>query len=344
MKTNPINDSANLTRKPRLLLEPTYGYAETFQRKPTLPQILFEWVDAVGFWRHPSRRMPAFYAAYHLATLAAFVLFFIRFISPSSVVAVLAIAALIGTVYNTVWYHRYCTHRAFKFRNLWFARLFLWINPVCFREESYVIPHRVHHSKSDKMGDPYGPHLGWLGSYLATESQQKINRNLSRTDYDRLSKSLEHIGFVKSTYEQFLRLGSVENVWHYLARVMVANLFWTSLAYAIAGSQGVLGWLSGVFFYSFLVRDFNYRGHGGFLGNHNPGIPLNQVFYGIIAGEWHENHHAHPRLAKSGLAWWQLDVPYWIIKFLALCGAIVHYNAPPDHDVNRNDVTRPKLM
>jgi len=325
-----MNNPVNLTQKPAVLLEPTFGYGESSPRKPTLKQVWLEWVDAVSFWSDPSRRLPAFYAAYHAATLVVFVLFFVQFPSASSVIAVLAIAMLIGTVYNTVWYHRYCTHRAFKFRSFWFARLLLWLNPVCFREESYVIPHRVHHSKSDGIGDPYGPHLGWLGSYLATESQQKINRNLSRSDYDRLSKSLEHIGFLKSTYEQFQRLGSVENVWHYLARVMVANLFWTSLAYSLAGGQGVLGWFSGVFFYSFLVRDFNYRGHGGLLGNRNPGIPLNHVFYGFIAGEWHENHHAYPRSAKSGMAWWQLDVPFWIIKFLALCGVIVHYNAPAE--------------
>src|SRR6516164_2896593 len=338
-----MGDSGSLQSKSGLLLEPTFGYGNTFPRRPTLQEVWVEWVDAVSFWRHPSRRLPAFYAAYHFATLIVFLLFLIKFPFLSSIIAVLAVTAIIATVYNTVWYHRYCTHRAFKFRNLWFARLFLWLNPVCFREESYVIPHRVHHSKSDQVGDPYGPHLGWLGSYLATESQQKVNRNLSRRDYDRLSKSLDHIGFVKSTYEQFQRFGSVENVRHYLARVIVANLFWTSFAYGFAGLQGVLGWLSGVFFYSFLVRDFNYRGHGGLFGNSHPRIPLNHVFYGLLAGEWHENHHAYPRSAKSGIAWWQLDVPYWIIRLLALCGAVVHVNGQPEPNKNRTKIPQPEV-
>jgi stearoyl-CoA desaturase (delta-9 desaturase) len=318
----------NWKPKPRLLLEPSYGYGESSPRRPTFHQILIEWIDAVSFWKDPSRRLPAFYAAYHLATFAVFVWFLIRFVSLNSVLVVLGITTLIAMVFNTVWYHRYCTHRAFKFRSLWVARLFLWLNPVCFREESYVIPHRVHHAKSDEVGDPYGPHLGWLGSYLATESQQKMNREITQTDYDRLCKSLEHIGFVKTSYADYQRHGSVENPWHYLGRVVVANLFWTALAYGMAGSNGVLEWLSGVFFYSFLVRDFNYRGHGGFLGQHVPGVPLNHIFYGFIAGEWHENHHAHPRSARSGLAWWQIDAPYWIIKFLALCGLVVHLNDP----------------
>ena len=325
-----MNDSAGRTHRAGLLLEPTYGYGESSPHKPSLRQVWVEWVDAVSFWKEPSRGMAAFYAAYHLATLAVFVFFITRFFSLYAVLAILAIATSIATLFNTVWYHRYCTHRAFKFRSLWFARLFLWLNPVCFREESYVIPHRIHHSKSDEIGDPYGPHLGWLGSYLATESQQKTNRNISRADYERLAKSLEHIGFIKNSYEEFQRVGSVEKVWHYLARVLVANLAWTSLGYAFAGWAGLLGWLSGVFFYSFLVRDFNYRGHGGFLGNHHPGVPLNHIFYGFIAGEWHENHHVYPRSARCGLAWWQLDVPYWIIRAMALSGVVVHLNAPAE--------------
>ncbi len=322
--------NCSVKRKPKtgLLLEPRCGYGESLRRRPTFRQILIEWIDAVSFWKDPSRGLPAFYAAYHLATLTAFIWFFVRFVSLNSVVTVLGITTLIAMVFNTLWYHRYCTHRAFKFRSLWIARFFLWLNPVCFREESYVIPHRVHHAKSDGIGDPYGPHLGWLGSYLATESQQKMNREISRKDYNRLCKSLDHIGFLKSSYANYQRHGSVENPWHYLARVVVANLFWTFLAYGIGGATGVLAWLSGVFFYSFLVRDFNYRGHGGFLGQHVPGIPLNNFFYGIIAGEWHENHHAHPRSARSGLALWQIDAPYWIIKFLALCGLVVHVNTP----------------
>ncbi|MDB6018635.1 MAG: Fatty acid desaturase [Pedosphaera sp.] len=93
----------------------------------------------------------------------------------------------------------------------------------------------------------------------------------------------------------------------------------------------MLAWISGVFFYTFLVRDFNYRGHAGLFGTKGKGMPLNQIFYGVIAGEWHENHHAYPRLARSGLAWWQLDLPYCFIKLFTLCGAVVHYNAP---DVN----------
>ncbi|HUA36925.1 MAG TPA: hypothetical protein VMA35_00840 [Candidatus Sulfopaludibacter sp.] len=310
-----------------VLMKPTYGYVGPCPLRPTTREVLAEWFDAVSFWKDAARLIPASYAAYHLMTFGVFVFFLVHYFSVWAVLSVVLIACFVGTVYNTVWYHRYCSHQAFKFRNLWFARLFLWTNPISFREESYVIPHRIHHSKSDEPGDPYGPHLGWLGSYLATETQQKTNRNLNPAEFERVAKSLDHCGFLKNSYAQFQRTGSIENVWHYGARVAVANLIWPALAYAVAGWPGVWAWISGVFLFSFVVRDFNFRGHSSFFGTDQHGMPVNQVVYGIIAGEWHENHHAHPRLARSGLSWWQVDVPYWIIQLMKLCGAVTHYNS-----------------
>jgi sn-1 stearoyl-lipid 9-desaturase len=95
----------------------------------------------------------------------------------------------------------------------------------------------------------------------------------------------------------------------------------------VAGWPGVWAWISGVFLLTFVLRDFNFRGHSSFFGTDRHGMPVNQVVYGIIAGEWHENHHAHPRLARSGLTWWQVDAPYWIIRLMKWCGVVTHYNS-----------------
>jgi len=299
--------------------------------KPTLKEVLLEWFDSINLRKGISRFIPAFYAIHHLATLGVFVYFLIHFFSITAILSIVGLSIFMGTVYNTIWYHRYCSHQAFKFRNLWFARLFLWTNPTLFREESYVIPHRIHHAKSDKPGDPYGPHLGWLGSYLAAEIQQIMNRNITNAEYDRMAKSLAHIGFVKNSYPQFQRTGSVENIWHYAARVLVANLLWSALAYSVAGWPGVLALISSIFLFTFLLRDFNFRGHSNLLGLQKFGIPVNQSIYGIIAGEWHENHHAKPRLAVSGFRWWQVDLPYLMIKLMRICGVVTRVNSPDTH-------------
>jgi hypothetical protein len=37
----------------------------------------------------------------------------------------------------------------------------------------------------------------------------------------------------------------------------------------------------------------------------------------LVFGEgWHNNHHAFPSSARHGLAWWQYDLSWWIIRGL----------------------------
>lgn len=322
-----MSENAHPSYRQSMLGKPTYGYPGPAPHGPTTRQVLAEWFDALNVRKDRARWLTVANALYHFATGVICVWFVATHFSVATIVAALLNACLIGMVYNTVWYHRYCSHQAFKFRSLWFARMLLWTNPLFLREECYVIPHRLHHAKSDEPGDPYGPHLGWLGSYLATETVQKLNRNLSPAEYQRLVKSLAHVGFLSNSYEQFQRTGSVENLWYYSVRALFAALFWGGLWWLAFGWWGVWAWISGAFLFTFLVRDFNFRGHGTFTGTDKHGEPVNQPFYGITVGEWHENHHHYPRLARSGLRWWQVDVPYWIILAMKCCGMVSECNS-----------------
>jgi stearoyl-CoA desaturase (delta-9 desaturase) len=46
----------------------------------------------------------------------------------------------------------------------------------------------------------------------------------------------------------------------------------------------------------------------------------NNLIVGILAmGEgWHNNHHAFPRSAFHGMAWWQIDISGYIIRLLEI--------------------------
>jgi stearoyl-CoA desaturase (delta-9 desaturase) len=50
----------------------------------------------------------------------------------------------------------------------------------------------------------------------------------------------------------------------------------------------------------------------------------NNWLIGLLSnGEgWHNNHHAHPRAAAHGHRWWELDVTYLTIRWLAMLGLI----------------------
>ncbi len=96
----------------------------------------------------------------------------------------------------------------------------------------------------------------------------------------------------------------------------------------------MVAWYTSVFLAVFLIRDFNWRGHGG---NHaSKGKKLgwefddksnarNQFFYGYFASEWHDNHHKYPSSAKNGFLQGQPDLAFQIIKFLSKIGVIESY-------------------
>ena len=35
---------------------------------------------------------------------------------------------------------------------------------------------------------------------------------------------------------------------------------------------------------------------------------------------WHNNHHAFQTSARHGLRWWEVDMTYWMVRLMALCG------------------------
>jgi stearoyl-CoA desaturase (delta-9 desaturase) len=43
---------------------------------------------------------------------------------------------------------------------------------------------------------------------------------------------------------------------------------------------------------------------------------------------WHNNHHAFPTSARHGLAWWQLDASWLIIRGMELTGLAWNVRVP----------------
>jgi hypothetical protein len=94
------------TYRQTMLDKPTYGHPGPAPKTPAVRQVLAEWLDAISFWKDRTRLIPAAYATYHFATFLVFVWFLATHFSITSVLTVLLCACFIGTVYNTVWYHR----------------------------------------------------------------------------------------------------------------------------------------------------------------------------------------------------------------------------------------------
>jgi stearoyl-CoA desaturase (delta-9 desaturase) len=318
-----------------IIQEPVFGWATEDGRpkQPTPGEALREWWHSVDFLTDLRRLPAALHALFHLVTLGGLVALVGWHLSWTSALYFSASAFFMATVTHTMWLHRYCSHRAFEFRSPWLARVFLWLNGMAIREDTYAIPHRVHHQRSDRVGDPYGPHLGRFGSYLAIESVTKFNTDMTPEQYEHLTKTVSHIGFPVSTYEQFRRTGTVEHAGHLAVRTAVSQVLWSGLAYAVGGVPCVLAWYGAVAFVTFLIRDFNYLGHGGRRPRakiegwefDERTLALNQIFYGVFASEWHNNHHKFPRSANLRLVPAQMDTAFLIIRLLHAVGVVSSY-------------------
>jgi stearoyl-CoA desaturase (delta-9 desaturase) len=68
---------------------------------------------------------------------------------------------------------------------------------------------------------------------------------------------------------------------------------------------------------TFSVNSFSHI--WGFRSYDTPDDSRNNPLVGFLAlGEgWHNNHHAFPRSARHGFAWWQFDVTWMLIRGLA---------------------------
>jgi stearoyl-CoA desaturase (delta-9 desaturase) len=156
---------------------------------------------------------------------------------------------------------------------------------------------------------------------------------MTEQEYELLSSSIAHIGLNQNNYAQFRTTGSMENVIHYLSRAVLAQLFWLYLVATVGGLPYVLAWYSSIFVITSLIRDFNWRGHGGnFRHTKKTGwefdtrsYALNQRFYGYIASEWHDNHHKYPTSANNGFLPGQIDIAFNVIQFLHKFGIVQSY-------------------
>lgn len=311
------------------------------RKRVTVREALIQYVHSLNFIADRRRTLHALFEFSHLLMIVPTVVFFALYISVKTMLVFFAIFLFLANVSNTVWYHRYCSHRAFQFAHPVIPKIILWLNPLGYREEVYALVHHIHHTRADTHDDPNGPQLGWLGNYIA--SYFEIDTDVTPDQFDRIKARLAHIGMPFSTYESFRRWGCVESIAHYLARWAFATSLWLAFWYVVGGTPLLMTWLAVQFCWHAAVRDFNFRGHGT---SEKPGqvdgwdfdrktLAVNQRFYGFLAGEWHNNHHAFRASANTAFMPGQLDVPFQIIRAMKAVGLVTRYHNHKCHFLER---------
>jgi stearoyl-CoA desaturase (delta-9 desaturase) len=234
--------------------------------------------------------------------------------------------------HGTFWFHRYATHRAFKFKNPFVRNICRNLVIKIVPEEVYVISHHVHHKLSEKPGDPYNVYGGWLYCFLADVNHQAIGKDLTRREYSLLCKLLENTGVHVNSYEQYQKWGSLCHPAGTILHYGLNWIFWYGVFFMIGGQPLALAIFGFAGIWAVGIRTFNYDGHGRGKDRRRKGIDfndkdisINQVWPGYVAGEWHNNHHLFPTGARSGFLPYQLDLPWLFIRFLNKIGVVTTY-------------------
>ncbi len=318
-----------------VLQTPSYGWKDEQGNliKPTNKEILKEFFFRLNIFRSKKNWL-AFIGWFKVLCLAPFlVLFFTKYFSfPLLGIAFLYSMVVMGT-HGTIWYHRYCTHNAYRFKNKFWRFITRNLTVSVVPEEPYVISHHVHHAKSDEPGDPYNASAGFLYCFLADVNHQPIAHNLSEEDYKRVTGLLSHTAIRPNTYAQYKKWASVVHPANEIAGWLLNWAFWFGVFYLIGGMALVCALFGAAGFWAVGVRTFNYEGHGKGKDKRREGtdfndkdMSINQLWPGYVAGEWHNNHHLFPRSARSGFLRHQVDLAWYYIKFLNVIGAVSDYH------------------
>jgi sn-1 stearoyl-lipid 9-desaturase len=318
----------------QVLQQPSYGWEDANGEliQPSKKQIVREMFSRMNIFAS-IKNWSAFIGWFWVLCLIPFVVVFITFYFKwYFVVASLLYGMIFMSTHGTIWYHRYSTHRAFKFKNSFWRFLTQNLVVKLIPEEIYVVSHHVHHSKSDKPGDPYNAQGGFLYCFLADTNHQPISKDMTEEEYIRTTKFLTHTGIYINSYKQYKKWGSVGHPLPTAIHWLLNWAFWYTTFYLIGGHGLACALFTGSLLWVLAVRTFNYQGHGRGKDMRRDGVDynrrdmsINQSRPGLLGGEWHNNHHLYPNSARAGFLPGQWDNAWAYIYLLYKIGGVESY-------------------
>lgn len=238
---------------------------------------------------------------------------------------------LISGLGITIGYHRLFTHRSFTTPK-WVSTLLAIMGSMAVEGSvlHWVAVHRKHHQHSDEHDDPHSPHAfgggmlamirGMWHAHIGWSLGKRKKEDLSKYVYDLKKDRL--LVWTSRLFPLWVAIGLL------IPAVLGGLLTMTWM--------GVLmGFLWGGLVRVLLVHHATWSINSvchiwGTTPYKSNDESKNNVVFGILAlGEgWHNNHHAFPRSARHGLAWWQFDISYLIIKAMSWVGLAKRIHVP----------------
>ncbi len=236
-----------------ILQTPSYGWmdARGVFLKPTTSQLFKEAFSRINVFRTRKNWITLISWFMAACMFPLFVIFLIYFLTWKTAIVLVVYAMVIMSTHGTIWFHRYCTHKSYRFSHPLFRLITQNLVIKTFPEEIYVISHHVHHVKSDEPGDPYNPMGGFMYCMLSDVNHQSISKDLSREKYQRVRNFLSHTGVGLNSFEQYQTWGSVSKPFYVISLWILNWTFWYRY-FVVAGRKRTC---SGLFQWRFfLVR------------------------------------------------------------------------------------------
>jgi len=226
----------------------------------------------------------------------------------------------------TIGYHRLLSHRSFSCPK--FVEYF-WTLPAYLAFEGapiwWATIHRAHHRYVDTPLDPHSPRNGlahaWLGWLFDRHYPEHINPETQAKDLlkDPIYSFLEQDGDWWKSYA----LCATINI---LFRMAIFVRFgW------IPATASMLAGLT-VLQVPVMLNVFCHMSKLGYRNFNTPDDSVNVWWVALLAmGEgWHNNHHALPGSAQSGIKETEIDVSWMIIRAMEKMGLVTRVNTPSD--------------
>jgi sn-2 palmitoyl-lipid 9-desaturase len=223
-----------------------------------------------------------------------------------------------GSIGICMGYHRMLTHRSFQVPK-WLEYIIATCGALALQggPTFWVAGHRQHHAFTEDIEkDPYSAkkgfwwsHMGWM-FFLKPEV------------FDRKIYAKNAPDIARDPYYAFLDK-------YFLALQIPVAL----LLYAFGGwpfvIYGVFVRAVALWHCTWLINSANHM--WGYRNFNNDDNSRNLWWVALLTyGEgWHNNHHAFPKMAPSGLTKWEIDPTWWLIKGLKSAGLATKVVMPP---------------
>jgi stearoyl-CoA desaturase (delta-9 desaturase) len=251
----------------------------------------------------------------HAACLLVFV------VGWSPVAVGMAVALYVVRMFGiTAFYHRYFSHRSFRVgRAVQFVGAVLGAAAAQRGPLWWAAHHRRHHRHSDTDADVHSPHahgvlwahVGWMAApeHQATDLQQVPDLaafpELRWLDRNYYVVPLALLLLLLALGWQLERVAPQLGTDAWQMAVWGFCLSTTALFHCTSAVNS-LGHLLG-------RKAWPTRDHS------RNSLPLALL---TLGEGWHNNHHWCPGAVRQGIRWWEIDLTYYTLRLLALCGLV----------------------